>query len=442
MQTQMQLQQITDHHVPYVDTTPRWNYATRIGFRFSFVYFVLYTFVYFTKYVPFADNFLKERYLAFWYALVPLVGKNILRLNDIPITKSTGSGDTTFVYLQLFTYLLIASLVTLIWSALDRRRLSYPKLYEWLKFIVRLWLACLMIRYGLYKAVPVQMVPPWLVKLVQPYGDFSPMGLLWNFMGSSTAYTIITGCVEVSGGLLLILPRTMLLGALVSLVAMSQVFILNMCYDVPVKLLSFHMVLGALFLLAPQLRRLADVFVFNRRVEPVSGLRLFNRKKLNVGALIFQLVFGAYVVEVNLKEVISEYKYYYLAPTPPLFGIYTVEEYWVNGKSRPPLLTDETRWKRVIFDQGNHLYIEPMIGANRDYIVQVDSEKKTLTLTNRKDSDWKAELSFVELEPGQIVIEGQLDDQQSKARLVRADESKFPLLSQGFRWVYDPPSNR
>jgi len=441
METHMQVQQIAEQQVKFpaqdIKTTPRWNYAARIGFRLSFAYFLLYTSNYFIKYIPYADAFIKERQVAFWNVLVPWVGKSILRLNDVPIIKSTGSGDTTFAYVQLFSYLLIALLVTFVWSLLDRRRLSYPRLYEWLKFIVRLWLACLMIRYGLYKAVPVQMVPPWLVKLVQPYGDFSPMGILWNFMGSSTAYTIITGCVELSGGLLLILPRTMLLGSLVSLIAMTQVFILNMCYDVPVKLLSFHMVLGAVFLLAPQLRRLADVFVLNRRVGPARNTPLFNRKRLNLAVIVFQLVFGLYVFEINLREVISEYKTYYLEPNPPLFGIYTVEDYSVNGKSRPPLLTDATRWKRVIFDHGNHLYIQPMIGASQDFLVQVDSEKKTLTLTTRKDTNWKAELSFLEPQPGELVIEGQLDDQQSNARLVRVDESKYPLLSRGFRWVYE-----
>ena len=51
--------------------------------------------------------------------------------------------------------------------------------------------------------------------------------------GLGPAYEIFTGCAEVAGGLLLIVPRTATLGALISLADMSQVDTLNMTYDVP-----------------------------------------------------------------------------------------------------------------------------------------------------------------------------------------------------------------
>jgi len=55
------------------------------------------------------------------------------------------------------------------------------------------------------------------------------------------------------------------------------VFLLNMCYDVIVKLYSFHLLIIALVLVAPHLRRLADLLLFNRRVEPARETRLFAR---------------------------------------------------------------------------------------------------------------------------------------------------------------------
>ena len=76
------------------------------------------------------------------------------------------------------------------------------------------------------------------------------MGVLWSSIGSSPAYESFAGCAELLGGILLIVPRTTTLGALVCLADMTQVFMLNMTYDVPVKLLSFHLILLSLFLLA------------------------------------------------------------------------------------------------------------------------------------------------------------------------------------------------
>jgi hypothetical protein len=56
------------------------------------------------------------------------------------------------------------------------------------------------------------MAYPSLIRLLQPLGTLSPMGVLWASMGSAPAYEIFTGCAEVAGGLLLI-PRTATLGA-------------------------------------------------------------------------------------------------------------------------------------------------------------------------------------------------------------------------------------
>ncbi len=49
-------------------------------------------------------------------------------------------------------------------------------------------------------------------------------------------------------------------GALVCLGDWIHVFALNVTYDVPVKPLSFHLILLSLFVLAPDLKRLADFF--------------------------------------------------------------------------------------------------------------------------------------------------------------------------------------
>src|SRR5581483_8626940 len=136
-------------------------------------------------------------------------------------------------------------------SLVDRRRLSYPVLHRWFFLFLRFALAGQMLTYGFAKAVPLQMPFPGLFTLVEPYGNMSPMGVLWSSVGASQPYEIFAGCMEILGGLLLFFPRTVTLGALVSLADMSYVVTLNMTYDVPVKLLSFHLILLSLFLLAP-----------------------------------------------------------------------------------------------------------------------------------------------------------------------------------------------
>src|SRR4029079_8818976 len=101
-------------------------------------------------------------------------------------------------------------------------------------------------------------------RLLEPYGESSPMGLLWTFMGYSLPYNGFTVAAGVVRVFLLFLRRTTTLGALIVSAVMVNVVMLNFCYDVPVKLFSSHLLVMAGILTIPDLRRLAGVLVFNR----------------------------------------------------------------------------------------------------------------------------------------------------------------------------------
>jgi uncharacterized membrane protein YphA (DoxX/SURF4 family) len=168
-------------------------------------------------------------------------GAHILRVTHPVAYTDTGSGDRTFDWITVLCLLVFAALATGVWSFLDRKCKNYVTFYKWFRLFIRLCLAGQMLTYGLSKAIPMQMPFPSLTKLLEPFRDFSPMGVLWSSIGASPAYEIFTGCAETLAGILLIVPRTAMLGALVCLADMIQIFMLNMTYDLPVKLLSFHL---------------------------------------------------------------------------------------------------------------------------------------------------------------------------------------------------------
>ena len=117
-------------------------------------------------------------------------------------------------------------------------------------------LAAAMFYFGMAKVIPTQM-PFVLNRLVEPYGNFSPTGALWAQVGIlSQPYQMMLGAAEVLGGLLLLLPRTAVAGALVCAFDLTQVFILNMTYDIRLKSVSSQLLLLSLFLLSPHARRL------------------------------------------------------------------------------------------------------------------------------------------------------------------------------------------
>jgi len=403
------------------NTDPDWHWGKRLAFRFVFAYFVLYG----------LPSFLVRPYLDPWKAVVPWVGKQVLRLDHDFTAGFHFNGDTTYHYVRLLCVLTLAAAAVGFWVLRHRKRGNDARLHEWLRVYVRFILAAEMIRYGAMKVIPSQFPRPSLDRLLQPFGDASPMGLLWTFMGASQSYTVLAGLGEMLGAALLTIRHTTLLGAFISMAVLSNVVILNFCYDVPVKLYSCHLLAMALFLIAVDAQRLADLFLFNRGADPVVFRPLFEPRWLNRGALVLRTVF---VVGFACQCLLFSYTYRKtrgdLAPRSPLYGIWNVDEFVVDGEVRPPLVTDASRWRRVIFDDPGLVGIQLMSDSRQRYSVQVDPERGTLELKRRDDPNWRAAFSYYRPEPGLVTLEGQCDGRRIRTQLRRQDKPEFPLINE------------
>ncbi|HVX48771.1 MAG TPA: hypothetical protein VHB48_01390 [Chitinophagaceae bacterium] len=170
------------------------------------------------------------------------------------------------------------------WTLIDRKRQSYDTLNYWLVTVVRYFVAFTMFNYGFVKIIKLQFPFPSLNTLMEPYGQSSPMGLAWNFIGFSKGYNYFTGIGEITAGFLLLLRRTARFGAILSLVIAGNIMAINYCFDVPVKLMSSALVVMSLFLLFEDRTRLVNFFFRNKPVEPVSAkVPRFKKKGLNTG---------------------------------------------------------------------------------------------------------------------------------------------------------------
>ena len=417
-------------------TAPTWSPAKRILFRFAFAYLVLYNFPFPLDYIPSLG--IGSLYRRLWRALVPWVGTHLFHA-DTSTTLPNGSGDSTYSYMQVFCLLVIASIATVVWTILDRKRLEYIRLHEGLRIYVRFALGMAMIDYGAFKVIKSQFPDPPLDRLLQPMGDASPMGLVWTFMGASRSYGIFAGAAEMIGGLLLTVRRTTLLGALVSLGALSNVVALNFFYDVPAKLYSSHLLAMAVFLIVPDLRRLVDVFVLGRRVEPAEIRPLFRRLWLCRGVLVLRtlLVLGYTAFLLNDAYQTNQAG---LDSKAPLRGLWNVDELEVNGQARPPLVTDRERWRRVIFRYPATMAVQLMSDSRVRYVLNFD--KGVLKLGKRDDAKWQATLSYTQPKPGLLTLEGTLDGRKIRAKLHWEKPPKFLLTTRGFHWINERPFNR
>lgn len=419
-----------------------WGPLKRLLFRFSFSYLVLYCFPFPLTVLPYA-RVLTKSWQSLWDMILPTVGWMAFKVEAD--NRNNGSGDTTYDWVQVFTYLVLAVLAAAVWTWLGRKR-EYSRLYDWLRVYVRFFLAIFMLSYGAAKVIMSQFRFPGLDEMLLPIGQSSPMGIVWDFMGASTSYTVFTGAVEMLGGFLLAFRRTTLLGALVSIGAMGNVLMLNLCYDVPVKLFSAHLLLMAVFLALPDLKRLGDLFLLNRRVERVEERPLFASPRRNLAARVagvaFVLLFAGWSLYGSWQ---NNREFGSLMPKPPLHGIWMAEEVVVDGVARPPLLTDGTRWRYLVFDYAESVTLRLMDASSETprhgFRLKLDEAKGRMTFMKWKDPKWQAAFSYRKPAPGVLDLDGTMDGQKIRARLRRMDESRFSLVSRGFHWVNEGPYN-
>ena len=121
------------------------------------------------------------------------MGEHILQIKGNFAEVPNGSGDQLYDYVLIFCMVLAAIAIAAIWSALDRKRPNYQQLYLWLRVFMRLVAAWAMLGYGVKKLIGAQFPAPDLVRLVQPFGQATPMGMLWTFMGVSWLYSFFGG---------------------------------------------------------------------------------------------------------------------------------------------------------------------------------------------------------------------------------------------------------
>jgi len=429
--------------VPAVEATaaePVWSPLKKILFRLTCSYFFFYIFPFPLDAFPYVA-LITRPYGELWNALVPWVGKHVF--NVVITIRPNGSGDTTYNFVQMFCFAALAVIATVVWTLLDRKRAHYVRLNEWLRVYVTFYLATSMISYGAIKVIKSQFPDPTLDRLVQPFGDASPMGLVWTFMGASMAYSIFAGAAEMLGGLLLTTRRTRLLGGLVSLAVVSNIVMLNYAFDVPVKLYSTHLLVMAVFVIAPDVRRLVSFFVLNRTPEAVEFRPLFARPGLRRGALIFRGLFvAAYTVLSLIGAQQTRTAYGDLAPRSPLRGVWNVEEIVVNGTVRPPVFTDATRWRRMVFDHQAGMSIQLVNDSRRRFNLVLDPVKKTMVLTKREDPNAKSIFTYQQPAPGLLTVSGTMDGETIQAKLRLADSKSFLLTSRGFHWINEYPFNR
>jgi hypothetical protein len=420
-----------------------WSRASIISFRFLFIYFILYIFPFPFSLIPYS-GVLFQPLTEVSVSLIGWIAQTILGVEVS--TGPNGSGDTTYNYLQILLFAAVSILMMTMWTAIDPRRVNHEKLRAGLIILMRYFLGVTMLGYGLVKVFKSQFPFPSTERLSQTFGEASPMGLLWTFMGYSTAYNIFTGLMEVFGGGLLLFRRTRMLGALIVIAVMSNVVMLNFSYDVPVKLFSLHLLIIAIYVLTPDAKRLMN-FLFSNKptspelIEPIYRNKKTKRLYIIAKSLMLILTVGPAVL-FSIEGIQYEKKSSVLINNESLLGEYQVETFTLDGQIIKPDTLVTQRWKKLVIRNWKTLDIQYMDEtAGSWHFISTGNRQKivihSLDLSTTGSFTIVADSSF-------LTLEGNIDDRKVKivCTKTRDIDDNFLLVNRGFHWINEYPFNR
>ncbi|MDQ7948793.1 MAG: hypothetical protein REI78_11985 [Pedobacter sp.] len=382
-------------------------------------------------------------YTHFWNWLVPWTGEHVLHLS-YPITvKPNGSGDTTYNYVLQLLWIVFAFSIAIIWLVLDRKRPSYHQFQYWVRILVRYFLAFSLFVYGFVKVIKLQFPEPSLYRLLEPYGDSTPMGLAWTFIGLSKGYNIYIGGAEVLAGALLFFRRTTLFGALVAMTVMANVVAMNMAYDIPVKLFSFNLFVMALWIAWFDMERLINFFFLNKATAPSQVIIAHPQKWKRIVQLSLKTLAIGFALYATLWSCLQASKAYGdAAPKPPMFGIYEVSSFQKNGQILPPLTTDTLRWKRLVVNYPGRIGLFTMTDSLVRMKFDLDTLSKTMVFTTVTDSTDKFVFSYKHPDRNSLLLNGNHGKDSLQVLFKKVDLKKFKLTNTGFHWINEYPNNR
>lgn len=348
------------------------------------------------------------------------VARNVFQITGpMPGGANGDNGDVAEEYARLLLSVVLGIAGAIVWTVAARRR---PPRREWtesaLRILLRYSIALGLTGYAVAKLLPQQFPPIAAAVLERRVGDLTPMALLWTFMQYSRAYAFFGGLVELVAVVLLCYRPTATLGALVCLVAMTNVALLNFAYGVPVKLYATMIVLSAAVLVLYDARRLFDVLVRNRAVAA-------SRESTAVQDLVptrwRQALKIVVVGSVMLSSVVAMAPTLWPAPASPVEGTWSVN-------AAPP-----SPWRRLTID-GFGVAIQ----AGGDVLFRCRRTRPAdmATLSLECAEGHGGELRATR-EGATLRLEGTFDGAPVAVTATHVDRASYRLLRTPFRWIID-----
>lgn len=222
------------------------------------------------------------------------------------------------------------------------------KYHAWLSTLLRYWLAFHISIFGFEKIFEVNFAFSYHVNdsLVD---TLTGQELTWVYYGYSYGLSVIVCLFQITGSILLVFRRTVLLGVATLLPVFFNILLINLFYGIsPITLFtSLVITLGLVYLL---LERKEDILALLKQYK--NTLPSVGNNTLRTLARIFCIVIPCIFILYYKNSVYASEKY---------FGKWEVETMTRNGKTVPDNAweKDTLAWKNIYIEERGKIYYCP-----------------------------------------------------------------------------------
>jgi uncharacterized membrane protein YphA (DoxX/SURF4 family) len=284
-------------------------------------------------------------------------------------------------------------------------------------WFVRYYLAYVLIGYGTAKLIDLQF-HGGLANLDQKLGDITPMGLDWAFFGASYPYGCFVGIAQIIAALLLFNRRTSTFAAVLMLGVLSNVVMVNLAYDVCVKLFSSIYLVMNLYILSYDFPRFWAFFFQTKPVLPAVNRDFWPKSFSPKGIVIFNALLAVLMVAQQANRIVG----YVISPErqkPLTYGAWEIERVQV-GTFVDQIKPDPVRWRRMFFEEGNQVSINSETGFVAGFNAKYDAYNQLVELRSSEDSNqvWTGKYVF-DADKNTMIFEGLNGSDSIKINLKR-----------------------
>lgn len=355
-----------------------------------------------------------------------------------------GSSDTSWHYTFLKLMLLVSLVLALVWTLWKRHKPVGNGLTVWFLLLLRYELIFICFYYGIIKLFGQQMPFPSMSLMATPVGDLHPMRLGWVFMGYSFSYQFFAGLLEVVAGLFLFYRRTISLGIVLSLFVFGQVLLMNLSFDVPVKIVAGRTFIIAVILFLYDSKRYLNFFILNQTTLPATVFHVpLPTRRQRIMRIVLKSVFFFFIFIGEFATALFVPPPHVLNhPIPP--GVYEVTHFIAN-KDTLDVATNAKAWKDIIFDLDGTGSVQSSDTVFRQRYGRGYFKCVADTLPNRVqfktvsplfEEKLKFTMQWEKLDQDRYLLKGRLHQDQIQVQIKNTNRF-FPLTRKPFHWRQD-----